>query len=285
MLIIKQKLARFLRDVYLVQFADMLLLAKDIFKNRKSNKSFLNEHPDFIPPPALLSFDAYNYTNWRAYYELGLVHSSLIGELIKKYLTEKEIKICEWGCGPARVIRHLQNLDGYKKIELFGTDYNKRTIAWCNDKIKNIKFINNNLNPPLTFQKNTLDCVYAISIFTHLSEAMHYAWIDELLRVIKPNGILIFTTHGDVSSQRLLPLEKSQYNAGELVVLGKIKEGKKLFTTYHPPQFIREKLLKNCTIVEHLKNSDKYSLNQDIWVVKKIEKANKLINRTENTSM
>nr|WP_321485654.1 hypothetical protein [uncultured Draconibacterium sp.] len=40
--------------------------------------------------------------------------------------------------------------------------------------------------------------IHAISIFMHLSETMHYAWINELYRILKKDGILIFTTHGEL---------------------------------------------------------------------------------------
>jgi ubiquinone/menaquinone biosynthesis C-methylase UbiE len=231
--------------------------------------AFTSEHPDFITPPAFLSYDAYHHTNWWAYYDTGLKHSELISDLIKEYLEEKEIKICEWGCGPARIIRHLDNIDGFNKIELYGTDYNEESISWCKKNIKGVTFLENTLDPPLPLESDLFDCVYAISIFTHLSEKSHYAWIEELFRILKPGGILIFTTHSDRCSSRLLPTEKEKYNAGRLVVKGRIREGKKHYLAYHPPQFIRKKLLRDHTILKHINNTDTYQLEQDVWCIEK----------------
>ena len=251
---IRQKVVHYLRRFHLLRFADYLLFLGNVFRNRKPNRTFLNDHPDFIPPPAHLAYDAYNHTNLDSYYETGLCHSRLVSDLIKKYISENEIKICEWGCGPARVIRHLHKIGNFEKVELFGTDYNEASINWCVKYIDNIRFIRNNLEPPLPLDANTFDCIYAISIFTHLSEKLHYAWIEELFRLLKPNGILIFTTHGDIYAKRLMPTEKEKYDAGRLVVKSQAKEGKKYFAAYHPPQWIRKKLLENYVVVEHISN-------------------------------
>jgi ubiquinone/menaquinone biosynthesis C-methylase UbiE len=249
------------------------MFLRDMFKNRGVNKIFQNNHPDFIPPPAQLAYDAYDHTNWQVYHEMGLKHSSLISDLIKEYVNEKEIKICEWGCGPARVIRHLEKIDGFERIQLFGTDYNENSINWCNENIKNIRFLKNVLEPPLPIENEVFDCVYAISIFTHLSEKMHYAWIEELFRVLKPNGILIFTTHGDLYAKNLLPMYpayKALYDSGLLVAKDQVAEGKKHFAAYHPPQFIKNKLLKDYVVIKHINNPASYHLGQEVWVAKKI---------------
>ena len=149
---IRQVVAYYLQKLHLLQFADYLEFLGNVLKNRKPNQTFLNEHPDFIPPPAHLAYDAYNHTNWQTYYDMGLRHSELISDLIKEYISENEIKICEWGCGPARVIRHLYKIDGFKKIELFGTDYNEESVSWCEKNINNVQFLKNNLL--LTRRKN-----------------------------------------------------------------------------------------------------------------------------------
>lgn len=269
MIISKQRVANILRRINLLQFTDKLMFVVNFMKSRKSNQLFLAKHPDFIPPPATLAYDAYNHTNYQAYYDMGLKHSSLIADLIREYVNEKEIKICEWGCGPARVIRHLENIDGFERIELFGTDYNENSINWCNENITNVRFLKNELEPPLPIEDELFDCVYAVSIFTHLSEKMHYSWISELFRIIKPNGILIFTTHGDLCARRLLPTDKALYKSGLLVIKGQIKEGKKHFAAYQPPQFIKTKLMKDYVIEKHITNPASYQLEQEVWVAKK----------------
>ena len=269
MAIDKQVVSHYLRKFRLLRLADYLMFLRDALKNRKSNQSFLKEHPGFIAPPAHLAFDAYNHTNWQAYYETGMIHAKLISDLVKEHISGDQIRICEWGCGPARVIRHLSQIDGFGKIELFGTDYNVQSVKWCRDHIKNVRFMANKLEPTLPLEPGQFDCVYAISIFTHLSEKLHYAWIEELFRIMKPGGILIFTTHGDVAAKRLLPEEKEKYDSGLLVTKSRTKEGKKLFAAYHPPKWVRERLLKNYVVVKHINDASGYQLGQEVWCVKK----------------
>jgi len=268
----RQKIANFLRKVHLLQYADKVMLVNNILKHRKSNQLFLTDNPDFSPIPYHLAYDAYHDTNWRYYHEIGLKYSELISDLVSEFISEKEIKIFEWGCGPARVIRHLDKIPGFDQIELFGSDYNHKSIEWCQKNIKNVRFFENNLVPPLPQESEIFDCVYAISVFTHLSEKMHYAWIEELFRTIKPNGILIFSTHGDNYANRvLLPAEKAKYDSGSLVIKSQsIKEGQKFFGAFHPPSFIKDKLLKDYVIVKNISNpGPKYKLGQEVWVVKK----------------
>jgi len=60
------------------------------------------------------------------------------------------------------------------------------------------------------------DLVYSISVFTHLPEAMQFAWLDELARVCAPGGILIASTHGE----SLLPGEAVAEGRAELARRG-----------------------------------------------------------------
>jgi len=245
------------------------MLVGNVLENRRSNRVFLSEHPDFVPPPAHLAYDAYHHTNWQKYYDLGLRHAELICDLLRELVRGTEIRVCEWGCGPARVIRHLRAIPGFDKIELFGTDCNRRSIEWCQRKVRGVRFLAHSLEPPLPVEDEVFDCVYAISVFTHLSEKMHYAWIEELLRTIKPGGILIFTTQGDFYARGLLPAEKAVYDSGSLVVLSQIREGTKLFEASHPPQFVSGRLLKDHVITKHIDNPVHYQLLQEVWVVEK----------------
>lgn len=189
----KKIITYLLRKLYLLPFVDRILLLYHIQLNKKSNNIFGSLNPDFICPPNDLAFDAYNHTNWKNYHHMGEVHSTLIKNLSSKYLKATNIKILEWGCGPARVIRHIQSFNGFNRIDRFGTDYNKSSIKWCQENIQDIVFKKNELSPPLDFQDNTFDCIYALSIFTHLSESLHFDWIKELMRVkniLQPTSLI-----------------------------------------------------------------------------------------------
>jgi ubiquinone/menaquinone biosynthesis C-methylase UbiE len=162
------------------------------------------------------------------------------------------------------VIRHCARTCG-PRITLYGTDYNQETVAWCRDHLDGITFHVNGLAPPLPFADAFLDCVYAISVLTHLSEDRHFDWINELARVVRPGGIVVLTTHGDASRDRLLESEKLRYAAGELVVRGQVQEGKKWYLAYQSAAFMRDQLLKNWEVVSHTP----YSTTQDAWVARR----------------
>ncbi len=95
-----------------------------------------------------------------------------------------------------------------KSNSYYGCDYNKKYVDWCSENIDKIGFKQNNLSPPLPYKNNLFDFIYGISVFTRLSEEMHYEWMKELTRVLKKEGILFLTTHGAVYFSKLMEKEK-----------------------------------------------------------------------------
>jgi hypothetical protein len=112
--------------------------------------------------------------------------------------------------------------------------------------------------------------IYGISIFTHLSEQLHYDWTAELLRILKPGGILLLTTQGDAFKEKLSENELQSYNRDYLVVRGKVKEGHRTYSTFHPPNFMKA-LFSKARILEHIERPAEHgrSLPQDVWIVTK----------------
>ncbi len=264
----KQFFVNVLRQLRLLRLIDYLRFILDFRANRESNKVFSETHSDFRLPPPDLAYDAYGHTNWATYYHSGKEHAQYISTLIGKYCSNQTLKICEWGCGPARILRQLPQFFEGQSISLHGFDYNQRTIQWCNENIENIVFKHNLLTPPLKQEDDSFDCLFCVSVFTHLSKEMHFSWIKELSRVVKPDGIIIFTTHGGLTKGNLLKKELRKFENGELVVRDKIEEGKRTFVAYHPPSFITEELLIGLTVLSHIENPIPQSLTQDIWIVK-----------------
>ena len=114
------------------------------------------------------------------------------------------------------------------------------------------------------------DVIYGISIFTHLSEQLHYDWTAELLRILKPGGILFLTTQGNAFKPKLSEEEIGHFNKNRLVIRGKVKEGHRTYSAFQPPAFMT-KLFANATVLEHIERpiESGRSLPQDIWIVTK----------------
>lgn len=263
----KSNITTFLRKLRLMHLTDYLHFHYQKYKNRRSNKVFKTNHPDVVLPPDYMIYEAFqmNYDN---YYNDSISTAEWLISYFKKYVELKNIKILEWGCGPARIIRHLPNLlEGGCKI--YGSDYNLQTIEWCKKNIPNINFSRNNLQPPLEYQSIFFDIIYATSVFTHLSEEMHYAWFEELKRVCKPNGIIFLTTHGDNCKPKLTNEELKLFETGQIVVRGNVKEGHRTFAAYQPPEFMR-KLFSDFDILEHVTRKPEGDyIPQDVWIVRK----------------
>lgn len=270
----KQQIVDILRQLRLLQLVDYLRYLVDLKNNRSSNKAFTETHPAFRLPPPALAYDAYGHTNWDAYYRTGKEHAQYISNLIKNNSSNHSLAICEWGCGPARILRHIPEFLEDRTVSLYGFDYNRQTIQWCQDNIGNIVFKQNFLSPPLDQNADSFDCLYCVSVFTHLSREMHFAWMTEISRVVKPDGLIIITTHGELAKKNLLKRELQMFEKGELVIRDKVDEGKRTFVAYHPPSFIREKLFANLAVIAHITNPIPQNLTQDIWVVKNTNNSN-----------
>ena len=214
-------------------------------------------------------YDAYAHVNYREYFQKGRTNAEYIARTATRHLgSDRAIAVCEWGCGPGRIIRHLpQFLPPGSSVS--GTDYNAKTVAWCSANLPQVTFRLNGLAPPLPFATGELDMLYAVSVLTHLSEEMHLTWMAECERVVRPGGLILLTVHGDQSTARLSEQERAAYEAGRLVVRGKVKEGSRTSVALQSPRFIREVLLSNVDLVLHNPpGAPKLAGPQDVYLVR-----------------
>jgi len=147
--------------------------------------------------------------------------------------------ILDFGCGCGRVIRNWAHLDA----QVAGSDLSGEAIDWCRDNLRFARFETNGLSPPLAFDDASFDLAYALSVLTHLPEAIQYEWMDELHRVTRPGAFVLLTTHGERYLERLDDEERRRFGAGELVVRWGELPGTNLCTTFHPPAWVRARLL------------------------------------------
>ena len=264
----KGQISNILRKFRLIYLTDWVRYYLQKFKNRKINKDFKSKNPNVKLPPDYLIYESFQI-NYQKYYTESIDTTKWLTDHFKKHIDLKDKRILDWGCGPGRIIRHLPSVVS-NGCEYYGTYYNKKSIDWCSENLPDIQFNKNSISAQLPYEDNFVDVIYGISIFTHLSEQLHFDWYNELYRVLKPNGIMFLTTQGDNFKVKLTDLELKKYNNCEVVVRGKVKEGHRTYSAFHPQGFM-ESLFNDVEILEHIETNPVNGtwLPQDIWIIKK----------------
>jgi len=173
--------------------------------------------------------------------------------------------LLDFGCGCGRVVRHWSGLPA----RVHGTDIHPRLVEWCRRNLHFARFERNGLEPPLPHRDATFDLVYALSVFTHLPEALQRPWMEEMRRVLVPGGWLLITTHGQSYSGDLVPRERAAFAEGRLVVRESGEAGSNVCGAYHPPAWVRSTLSAGFAVVDFRPEGAAGNPHQDLWVLRR----------------
>jgi ubiquinone/menaquinone biosynthesis C-methylase UbiE len=263
----KQQISSILRKTGFLHLADKARYHQQKFINSKDNREFRRKNPTVKLPPDYLIYESHEL-NYEKYFNGGYKTAEWLVSHFEKHIHLKDRAILDWGCGPARIIRHLPDIVG-NGCTFLGSDYNEKSIQWNSKNIQNVDFNLNSLKASLPYKNDFIDIIYALSVFTHLSEKLHYEWFDELYRILKPGGIMLITTSGKNYKGLLTMEELVDYEQHKLVARGQVKEGHRVYTTFHPEDFMRN-LFKSVEILDHIVEKPQNGwLPQDIWIVRK----------------
>ena len=147
--------------------------------------------------------------------------------------------VLDFGCGCGRVLRHLSQ---YENVHLHGTDISRPGIAWCDANLNFAMFGTNRLLPPTRYRSSSIDFIYAFSVFTHLTQKLQKLWMTEMRRLLKPDGLLLITVHGDHYLNHLSEPEKAAFYNGRLVIKGGESVGSNHCAAFHPQKFVADSL-------------------------------------------
>jgi hypothetical protein len=83
------------------------------------------------------------------------------------------------------------------KKNIYGLDVEKGFVDICNTLFDSDTFSICNAMPPCGFNDSSVNLISAYSVFSHLSENAFLAWLREFGRMLKPGGIVTFTTRNE----------------------------------------------------------------------------------------
>jgi SAM-dependent methyltransferase len=134
-----------------------------------------------------------------AYDELGRQTKRQVVRLLPDGWSFDGKRVLDFGAGAGRTMRHFAA--EAEVAEIWGCDIDEPSIEWMQQNLcPPFHAWKSTVNPPLGLEHGTFDLIYAISVFTHLTDNS-LAWLLELHRLLKPDGFLIATFMGRWNSE------------------------------------------------------------------------------------
>jgi SAM-dependent methyltransferase len=149
-------------------------------------------------PPRDLAARVFAVEGWsdlnRAYEELGAQTKRQLVSLLPRDWSFAAKRVLDFGSGAGRTLRHFAG--EAQTAEFWSTDIDEPSITWLEENLcPPFHAWQSTVNPPLGLEHGSFDLIYAISVFTHLTDNSAQ-WLVELHRLLKPNGLLIATFMG-----------------------------------------------------------------------------------------
>ena len=103
--------------------------------------------------------------------------------------------LLDFGGATGRVARHFYAQENMADVMI--CDVNINNVDWVIENLPSgFSAFKNGSLPSLPLPDDSVDVITAFSVFTHMSE-YELAWLYELRRILKPNGVLYATIHND----------------------------------------------------------------------------------------
>lgn len=150
---------------------------------------------DQIEKPAPVQVNRIGEPTWDGFVRAGAAIADVVHRAIAARfdLAVNTPKTLDFGCGVGRVFLPL-HFD--RRMRLTGCDVDPNAVRYLRKVAAPCPVVRSNFTPPLQFEDGAFDCVYSVSIWTHLTPEDGVQWLSEIRRVLRPGGLALITTSG-----------------------------------------------------------------------------------------
>ena len=147
-----------------------------------------------------------------AYDRMGAAVRVLIDSMLPTDWTWEQRRVLDFGCGAGRVLRHF--VHEAADAEFWGCDIDEPSIEWVREHMSPPFHVFQSAEEPgLPHEDGYFDLIYAISVYTHLTE--HWAgWLLEHHRVLADDGLLLASFLGEGAIRNLAQEEWDEDRIG-----------------------------------------------------------------------
>jgi SAM-dependent methyltransferase len=137
------------------------------------------------------------FDNHLTYWLMGLGDFMLIKEIANDagIPLQSGTRFFDFGCASGRVLR--QFIFQAEEVSAYGCDMGQNNIRWIRKHLPpKASVFQNTILPHLPIPDDFMDFIYAGSVFTHIGD-FEEAWLLELRRILRPNGVAFVTVSTD----------------------------------------------------------------------------------------
>ncbi|MDQ6807701.1 MAG: class I SAM-dependent methyltransferase [Actinomycetota bacterium] len=136
------------------------------------------------------------------YHSIGALQRSLIDMMLPADWSYADKTVLDFGCGTGRTLAAFAAETDV--AQFVGCDIHGESIAWAQREMSPpYEFFLCQETPPLDQPDNRFDLIYAMSVFTHITQEWAN-WLTELHRVMRPDALAIISVLGPAMAQQVI---------------------------------------------------------------------------------
>lgn len=121
-------------------------------------------------------------------------------------------RILDFPCGHGRVLRVLKA--AFPKAELTAVDISRDAVDFCGATF-GVKTVYSAPAPEQIMTADSFDLIFCGSLLTHLDASRWPGFLKLFQSLLNPGGLLVFSTHGEVTRERIARGEHGFYAVAE----------------------------------------------------------------------